>query len=74
MGDGFYSSLVLVGDRLYILDMEGNMYIMKASSTFETIATVAIGEGTFATPAFLEDRIYLRTNEHLFCIEGSSNA
>lgn len=66
---GFYSSPVLVGDRLYILDMEGKMYIVRAASEFELIGTSDTGEPTFATPAFMDGRIYLRTAEKLYCIE-----
>lgn len=65
----FYSSPVLVGDRLYVLDTAGNMYIIKASSTYELMATIPTGEGTYATPAFLDGRIYLRSVGHLYCIE-----
>ncbi|MCH7910877.1 MAG: PQQ-binding-like beta-propeller repeat protein, partial [Candidatus Hydrogenedentes bacterium] len=66
---GFYSSPVLVGDRLYILDKEGTMYIVRAGAEYEEIATRAIGEETFATPAFMDGRIYVRTTAHLYCIE-----
>lgn len=69
---GFYSSPVLVGDRLYVLDKDGHMYIIKASSTYELMATIPTGEGTFATPAFLDGRIYLRSVGHLYCIESSN--
>jgi outer membrane protein assembly factor BamB len=70
--DGFYSSPVLVGDRIYILDKEGHMYIVKASSTYELIATREFGETTFATPAFMDGRIYLRTDKNLYCIEQAN--
>ena len=69
---GFYSSPVLVGDRLYVLDKDGHMYIIKAGPTFELIAKRDIGEGTFATPAFMDGRIYLRTTNHLYCIEQAN--
>jgi outer membrane protein assembly factor BamB len=73
LSDGFYSSPVLVGDKIYLLDMEGTMHIMRASATAEVIASVSLGEEeTFATPAFMDKRIYIRTNEHLICIEGES--
>ena len=68
-GDMFYSSPILVGDRLYILDRAGTMYIMKASAEFELIGSPALGAPTEATPAFMDGRIYLRTEEHLYCIE-----
>jgi outer membrane protein assembly factor BamB len=69
MDDGFYSSPVLVNDRLYILDMPGMMYIVKAGSEYELIAKIDMGELTFATPAFMDGRIYIRTEGHLYCIE-----
>lgn len=70
VGSGFYSSPVLVGDRIYIADMEGAMHIVKAAPEFEKIASVPLGEPAFATPAFMDNRIYIRTQNHLFCIEG----
>ncbi len=70
LDDGFYSSPVLVGDKLYILDIPGNMQIIRAGAEYELIKTIAMGEDTFATPAFLDGRIYLRTANHLYCIEA----
>lgn len=69
IGEGFYSSPVLVDDRIYILDMEGTMFIFRAGPVYELIASHALHEPTFATPAFLDGRIYLRTFENLYCIE-----
>lgn len=66
---GFNSSPILVGDRIYVLDNEGTMYIIRASSEYELIASPALGETTVATPAFLDGRIYLRTAENLYCIQ-----
>lgn len=68
--DGFYSSPVLVADRIYIADMGGNMHVVRAGAEKETIATIAMGEQIFATPAFMDGRIYVRTLDHLYCIEN----
>lgn len=68
--DGFYSSPILVGDKIYISDMPGNLYIIKASSEYELINTIPMGDTFFATPAFLDGRIYIRTATHLYCIEN----
>ncbi len=73
VNDGFYSSPIIVGDRIYVLDMGGNMHIMRAAATAEVIATIAMGEETFATPAFMDGRIYIRTPEHLYCIEHATS-
>jgi len=67
--DGFYSSPILVGDRLYVLDVAGNMHIVEAGADYKPVATLPMGETTYATPAFLDGRIYLRTASQLYCIE-----
>jgi outer membrane protein assembly factor BamB len=69
--DSFYSSPVLVGDKIYILGVEGKMFIVQTGSEFELLETLDIGEETFATPAYLDGRIYLRSTEHLYCLEAS---
>jgi len=69
--DGFYSSPILVGDRIYIADLSGNMYVFKTGNTYEELARFSVGEAAFATPAFLDGRVYVRTPEKLYCIEAS---
>lgn len=69
---GFYSSPVLVGDRIYVADKDGNVHIVQAGSTFNLIASRKMGEPVFATPAFMDGRIYIRTDKHLYCIEQAN--
>jgi len=66
---GFYSSPVLVGDTIYIGDLDGVMYVIKSGPEFELISKIEMGEEIFATPAFMDGRMYLRTAQHLYCIE-----
>jgi hypothetical protein len=35
---------------------------------FELLGTADFGEPVYATPAFVDDRIYVRGLAHLFCI------
>jgi outer membrane protein assembly factor BamB len=67
--DGFYSSPILVNDRVYIIDLKGRMQIFKMDDEFERLGTSPIGEDAYATPAFVGDRIYIRGVTHLLCIE-----
>jgi len=69
--EGFYSSPVRVGDLIYVLDLEGTMYIIRTGDTYELVASPSLGERTFATPAYLANRIYVRTAQHLLCIENN---
>jgi len=66
--DGFYSSPILVNDRVYIIDLKGRMQIFKMDDEFELLGASTIGEEAYATPAFVGDRIYIRGVMHLFCI------
>jgi outer membrane protein assembly factor BamB len=66
--DGFYSSPILVNDRVYIIDLNGRMQIFKMDDEFELLGTSPIGEDAYATPAFVGDRIYIRGLTHLSCI------
>ena len=66
--DGFYSSPILVNDRVYIIDLSGIMQIFKMDDEFELLGTSDIGERAYATPAFVNGRIYIRGDIHLYCI------
>jgi outer membrane protein assembly factor BamB len=67
----FYASPVLAGGFVYLLDRAGTMRILKASDTYEVIASPSVGEPADATPAFVGRRIYIRGIDHLFCIGAS---
>jgi outer membrane protein assembly factor BamB len=64
----FYSSPVLVGDRIYVFDREGKGYVFKAGRQFEMLATNELPHGAFATPVILDGRIYLRTLQDFYCL------
>jgi hypothetical protein len=66
--DGFYSSPIKVDDRVYLLDLSGVMQIFRMDEEFELLGASGIGEDAYATPAFVDDRIYIRGMMHLFCI------
>lgn len=66
--NGFYSSPMLADGKIYLMDMQGIMHIFKAEKEFELISNSPIGEKCMTTPAFTDNRIYIRGNDHLFCI------
>jgi len=63
----FYSSPVLVGDRIYLFDQTGKGYVFKAGRQCELLATNDLAPGVYATPVFLNNRMYLRTLKALYC-------
>ena len=66
--EGFNASPIVVGDRIYLVDRKGVVTIFKDSATFEKVGSPTLGEESFATPAFLDGRIYARTATKLICI------
>lgn len=69
LGTLFYSSPVLVGDRIYVFDRKkGLAFVMKAGREYELLAENKLPEGAFATPVIIRGRIYIRTFGQLYCI------
>ncbi len=66
--EGFYSSPILVGDNVYLMDFEGVLYIFKAAREYELVSRNELGEGATTIPAFMPGHIYIRGEENLFCI------
>jgi outer membrane protein assembly factor BamB len=64
----FYASPSLVGDTLYILKRNGQMILLQAGREYKEIGRCAVEEDCFASPAFAEGRIYLRSTKSLYCI------
>jgi outer membrane protein assembly factor BamB len=69
LGGSFFSSPVLAGGNIYATSEAGETYIFRATAEFELVAKNEIGEACMATPAICGGRIYLRSFQHLYCIE-----
>ena len=64
-----WGSMVLAGGNLYAINQRGTTVVFKPNpKEFEEVGRNALGESTNATPAFSDGQIFIRTDEHLFCI------
>ncbi|MCY3024254.1 MAG: PQQ-binding-like beta-propeller repeat protein [Planctomycetota bacterium] len=66
----FYASPSLVEGRLFLLTMTGEALFATAGREFKVLHKAALGEATFASPAFQDGRIYIRGKKHVFCISA----
>ncbi len=66
---GFYASPILVNNTIYALDKKGSMHIFEAANEFKSINDCVLNEKTFSTPAFVGNRIYIRGDKNLYCVE-----
>jgi outer membrane protein assembly factor BamB len=64
----FWSSPILADGHLYATNQDGTTYVLKVDPMLELIAENKLAEYTVATPVFLDGRIYIRTDGHLYCI------
>jgi len=58
----------LVGDKLYLLTENGVMIIAQVGPQYKELARRQLGEKCYASPAFVDGRIYIRGVENLYCI------
>ncbi len=65
---GFSASPVASNGRLYFTSEEGDVYVVKAGTTFEQLAVNPLGEVAMATPAISEGAMFFRTRGHLIAI------
>ncbi len=64
-----WASMVLAGDKIYVNNQGGDVFILKASPTFELIATNSLSDGIMnASVAISDGGLFLRTEKHLWCI------
>jgi outer membrane protein assembly factor BamB len=65
----FNASPVIVEGKIYLICREGKVFILSATSDFSLINSFETGEKTFATPAFTDRKIVIRTEGSIYCVE-----
>ena len=65
----FYSSPVIVGNRVYLFGRAGTCWIFKTGTQKEKLGENKLGKGVWANPVFLNDGIYLRSLDTLYFIK-----
>jgi outer membrane protein assembly factor BamB len=64
-----WSSMVLSGDRIYVLNQSSDTVVLRASPKFEMLAVNSLGDGlTNSSHAVSNGDIFIRTHRHLWCI------
>jgi hypothetical protein len=53
------------------VDVEGGATMFSATPELKVISTADFDEPTYATPALVDGRIYLRTSKRLYCFGNS---
>jgi outer membrane protein assembly factor BamB len=70
--DAFWASPWTDGKNVFALDAGGNTHVIASGDQYEVIAVNELNQQSWGTPAIADGRIFLRTVDHLYCIDGSS--
>lgn len=66
-----WGSMVLAGDRLYVVNRSGDTLVLRAAPKFELLASNPVGELSNSTLALSGGQIFLRTHNALYSIAES---
>jgi outer membrane protein assembly factor BamB len=67
-GNTTYASPILADGKVYIIDKQGIMHIVRADREFILVSEPRLGESSVCTPAMSGGRIYIRGEKNLYCI------
>ena len=65
-----YASPIAAGDYVFLTGRSGKTVVLRNSDKFEVVTTNSVGEGVDATPAPVDNQLFIRGAKHLFCIES----
>ena len=66
----FYSSPMVVDGKIFLFSVEGTLYMFSNDGQLTLLGKVDTGEQTFATPAFTDGRMVIRSQEGLYCVSS----
>ena len=69
IGGNFSASPTLADGRIFLLDEDGTMTVIAPGTNYERLASNKLEGRTLATPAIVDQTIFLRTDTHLYRIE-----
>lgn len=63
-----YASPIAANGHVYLTDRNGTTVVIRDSSKFEVVSVNSVGETVDATPAPVDNELFIRGERHLFCI------
>ncbi len=66
--DRIYASPIAAGGHVFLTDRSGTTVVIDDADAFKIVATNSVGETVDATPAPVDNQLFIRGASHLFCI------
>ena len=71
VGGNFFASPICIAGRLFCPDRDGNVMVLAAKDSFQSLGRTALGQPTMATPAVGDGRLFVRTLSHIYAVGGT---
>jgi outer membrane protein assembly factor BamB len=65
-GGAYSSSPVVANSNIYVASERGGIVVFRTGDKLDVLANNDLGDRIMATPAFVDSRIYVRTDNHLY--------
>jgi outer membrane protein assembly factor BamB len=65
--DKYFASPVGADGKVWLISQDGTVSVVSAQGDWEILAVNALGDEVFATPAITDGRLYIRTQNMLYC-------
>jgi outer membrane protein assembly factor BamB len=69
----FTASLIAAHGRLYAVNEQGAVFVVAAGDKFQLLATNAVNDRCYATPAVAQGELFVRTRHHVYCFQAASS-
>jgi len=60
--------MLLADGKIYVPNQSGDVFVLRAGSKFELLATNPVGEPTNASLAASDGALFMRTDQGLWCL------
>lgn len=69
--DQYFASPVTAGDKLIAISLSGQVTLVQTGAEWEELSTADLTEETWSTPAIAGNQVFIRTQEAIYCFDGS---
>jgi outer membrane protein assembly factor BamB len=69
-GADFNASPIIVDGKIYLACTSGKVFIFSAKREFSLINSFETGEKIYATPAFTDKKMVIKTEKSIYCVES----
>ena len=70
--DKYFASPIAADGKVYMVSEAGHVTVLKATGEWEILKVNDLDDECFATPAILDNKIYIRTRSALYCFGSQS--